>query len=185
MKDLKKQNFKEHFRLPLNIQLFAEPNEGGEGGGEPTPKTYTEEEYKKLKDSFDKSASELAEFKKRERERLTDEEKRVKEQEEKDAEYESMKSKIEDYELKNQLIKDNTFTSEEADSIIKEKADSSKMLGVIVSLINKKVEEAVKTAKADFMKSSDVDGSNGEESYAVRKAKDSKTESKPIQWGSF
>ena len=185
MKDLKK-----HFKLPLNIQLFTEPNEGGnggEGGGtDPKPKTYTEEEYKKLKDSFDKSASELAELKKRERERLTDEEKKLKEQEEKDAEYQSMKSRIEDYELKNQLIKDNTFTSEEADSIIKEKADSSKMLEVIVSLIKNKVEEAVKIAKADFMKSSDVDGSNGgSDSFAAKKAKGSKAENKPIKWGSF
>lgn len=83
---MEKKTLLNHF--PLNIQLFAdnggEPNGGnGEGGGTP-PITYTQEEYDKLKASFDKTSSELAKYKKEAKDKLSEEEKAKKLQEEKD-----------------------------------------------------------------------------------------------------
>ena len=59
---------KEQRLIPLNLQLFAnEGNEGGQGEGS-QEKSYSEAEYLKLKESFDKSASELAKLKKEQQE---------------------------------------------------------------------------------------------------------------------
>lgn len=69
--------------LRLDIQLMAE--DGGEdNGGKETPKTYTEEEYLKLKKAFDDTASELSKAKKSAKEKLTEEEKLAQAQKEKD-----------------------------------------------------------------------------------------------------
>ena len=78
--------------LPLNIQMFAE-NENVENGGasEETPKTYSQEEYDKIiaeRDKFKKSIDNLtkenADFKRKQKEKMSEEEKIAEAQKEKD-----------------------------------------------------------------------------------------------------
>ena len=153
--------------IPLNIQLFAEndPNNdnGGNGGGtdDTPPKTYSEQEYLKLKASFDKASSELAEAKKQAKAKMSEDEKKAQEQDEINKKLADYESKFEDYALKEELMKGNVFTSEEIESIIKEKNDKPTLLKTMVSFFNKKVEDIKKQAVADFMKSSDVGGGAG------------------------
>ncbi len=147
--------------IPLNVQLFAEPNNdnGGNGGGnDPQPKTYSEEEYNKLKASFDKTSSELAEAKKREKAKMSEEEKKTQEQEEVNKKLAEYESKFEDYALKEELLKGNIFTTEEIDKVIKAKNDKPALLKTIMELFNSKVDNIKKEAVADFMKSSNVGG---------------------------
>lgn len=153
--------------IPLNIQLFAEnePNNdnGGNDGGtnDNPPKTYSEQEYLRLKASFDKASSELAEAKKQVKAKMSEDEKKAQEQDEINKKLADYESKFEDYALKDELMKGNVFTSEEIESIIKEKNDKPTLLKTMVSLFNKKIEDIKKQAVADFMKSSDVGGGNG------------------------
>lgn len=144
--------------LPLNIQLFAE-GDGNDGGT--TQKTYSEEEYNKLKASFDKTSSELAEAKKQAKAKMSEDEKKAQEQEEVNKKLAEYESKFEDYALKEELLKGNVFTSEEIENIIKQKADKPTLLKTIMTLFNSKIENIKKEAVAEFMKSSDVGGSNG------------------------
>lgn len=152
-------------KFPFNIQLFAEnePNNdnGGNGGNDNPPKTYSQEEYNKLKASFDKASSEVADLKKQAKAKMSEEEKKAQEQDEINKKLADYESKFEDYALKEELMKGNVFTSEEIESIIKEKNDKPTLLKTMVSLFNKKVEDIKKQAVADFMKSSDVGGGNG------------------------
>lgn len=76
--------------FPLNLQLFADGGEGGNGGGEP-PRTYSQEEYDKLmaevnkyKTANDKLSSENAEHKRKAKEKLSEDEKKAQEQKEKE-----------------------------------------------------------------------------------------------------
>ena len=155
----------------MQIQFFADGGDGGgtdgggtDGGGtdnENPPKTYSEEEYLKLKSSLDKALKEVSEAKKREREKMTDDEKKDEEQKaisQKLAEYES---KFEDYELKEELMKANIFSSEEIDKIVGKKSVTKDMLNEMVKLFNVKIEDAKKEAVQKYMQSSDVNGSGG------------------------
>lgn len=74
----------------LNIQLFADNGDNGNGAGgttggnDPQPETVSKEDFDRLKASFDKTSSELAKMKKEKNDKLSEEEKMKKEQEEKD-----------------------------------------------------------------------------------------------------
>ena len=176
-------------KLPLKIQQFSE-NDGNDNGGDggTPPKTYSEQEYFKLKASFDKASSELAEAKKQAKAKMSEDEKNAQEQEEIKNKLADYESKFEDYALKDELMKGNVFTSEEIESIIKEKNDKPTLLKTMVTLFNKKTEDIKKQAVADFMKSSDVgggDSGSGKESYAIKKAKGNKPEQEQVKWGSF
>lgn len=149
--------------LRMNLQYFADE----EKSGETTPsndetkkvvKTYSEEEYQRLKNSFDKTSSELAEMKKEAKARLSeDEQKKLADQElaEKMAMYED---ELVSYKLKDVLLKDSVFTSNEVETIIKNRKDSSSMLAEVNKIVALKIEEAKKQAVADFMKSSNITG---------------------------
>ena len=149
--------------IPFNLQLFAEGEDGngGNGGGTPQPKTYSEEEYNKLKASFDKTSSELAEAKKQAKAKMSEDEKKAQEQDEINKRLAEYESKFEDYALKEELLKGNIFTNEEIEDVIKQKNDKPALLKKIVELFNSKVENIKKEAVADFMKSSNVGGGNG------------------------
>lgn len=158
-------NFKPYFIKPC-IQFFAEGNEGkedngGNEGGAPTPKTYSEEEYAKLKNSFDKTASELAELKKQLKSKMTEDEKKSEEQKEIDKKLKLYESKMEDYELKDELVAVNVFTNDEIQTIISKKESKKDLIKSIVELVNGKIEEAKKQAVAEFMRSSDGSGGTG------------------------
>ena len=167
-------------QIPFKLQFFGE--------GEPTPepnlnlKTYSHEEaemvstlktapknqykvgdslyidYEKLKASFDKTSSELASLKKQVQQKMTDEEKKAEEDKalrEKVANYESQ---LENLTLEKSLTKNNLFSSEEAQNILKSKDNKSEMLESIMTLVSAKIEQAKKNAIAEFMQSSNVTG---------------------------
>ena len=179
--------------LPLNIQLFADGDgNNGDGGGTP-PKTYSEEEYNKMKAAFDKASSELAEAKKKEKAKMSEEEKKKAENEEKAKEFESMKKELKQMKLSKSLSK--VFTeAEECENIVKAFLDDD--LEKVVELISKsqdnfrkKVEEE---AKSKFSKSAKVPGANsgddgGDSSKiaAIAKKKSAKTESNDDAWDKF
>lgn len=140
-------------QIPFKLQFFGE----GEPTPEPNPnlKTYSHEEYAKLKASFDKASSELASLKKQ---IMTDEEKKAEEDKalrEKVANYESQ---LENLTLEKSLTKNNLFSSEEAQNILKSKDNKSEMLESIMTLVSAKIEQAKKNAIAEFMQSSNVTG---------------------------
>lgn len=140
-------------QIPFKLQFFGE----GELTPEPNPnlKTYSHEEYAKLKASFDKTSSELASLKKQ---IMTDEEKKAEEDKalrEKVANYESQ---LENLTLEKSLTKNNLFSSEEAQNILKSKDNKSEMLESIMTLVSAKIEQAKKNAIAEFMQSSNVTG---------------------------
>lgn len=143
-------------QIPFKLQFFGEV----EPTSEPNPnlKTYSQEEYEKLKASFDKTSSELASLKKQVQQKMTDEEKKAEEDKalrEKVANYESQ---LENLTLEKSLTKNNLFSSEEAQNILKSKDNKSEMLESIMTLVSAKIEQAKKNAIAEFMQSSNVTG---------------------------
>lgn len=155
------EKIKEIKNSKINIQFFAEGDEGGEGNQGNPPKTYSEEDYQKLKSSFDKTSSELAELKKQMKGKLSEDEKKAQEQEEINQKLRDYESKFEDFELKDELMKANIFTSDEVDKIVAKKESKKELLNSVISLVNQKIEEAKKTAVAEFMRSSDTSGGSG------------------------
>ncbi len=163
--------------IPFKLQFFGEPGSDPNPNptNEPSSKTYSADEYNKLKQSFDKVSSEVAALKKQAQEKLTAEEKKALEDkalQDKLAEYESQ---LEDLNLEKALTKNNLLTSEEAQTILKQKGDKAKMLNDIMALFATKVVEAKKNAIAEFMASSKVSGGfptdNAENSEIVEMAK--------------
>lgn len=160
-------------QIPFKLQFFGE----GEPTPEPNPnlKTYSHEEYEKLKASFDKTSSELASLKKQAQQKMTDEEKKAEEDKalrEKLANYESQ---LENLTLEKSLTKNNLFSSEEAQNILKSKDNKSEMLESIMTLVSTKIEQAKKNAIAEFMQSSNVNGGiktpNSEDDEIIEMAK--------------
>lgn len=143
-------------QIPFKLQFFGEGEPTPEPN--PNPKTYSHEEYEKLKASFDKTSSELASLKKQAQQKMTDEEKKAEEDKalrEKLANYESQ---LENLTLEKSLTKNNLFSSEEAQNILKSKDNKSEMLESIMTLVSAKIEQAKKNAIAEFMQSSNVNG---------------------------
>lgn len=164
---------KEQKLRTFNIQFFAEGGEGGTDGGS-QEKTYSEKEYNKLKEDydklktqFDKTSSDVAELKKKAKEKLTDDEKKAQENAEKEKQLADMQSQIEDYQLKDELVKGNVFTSEEIEKIITNKNDKKELLKSVITLVQTKIEEAKKQAIADFMRTSNGSGSNSANSGVI------------------
>lgn len=88
-------------KFKFNLQLFAE--DGGEPNQEPPKQKYSDEEYEKLKASFDKSASELADLKKQLKTKMTDEEKKAEEEKARQVEFEKMQKELSTMKVKTKL----------------------------------------------------------------------------------
>lgn len=149
----------------INIQLLAEDPQGAE-----TPTTNTqstidyESEYKKVlaeRDSFkaefekqkglkDNYAKENAEYKRKELEKMTDDEKKAKELQDLIESKNKMEAEIKLMKLEKDLLA-NGFTSEESEKLIKANISISDMK-VLTDIIKEKVETAVKSAKAEGVK---------------------------------
>ena len=186
--------------LPLNIQLFADGEGEGEGG---TPKTYSEEEYKKIQEdyakmkaSFDKASSELAEEKKRNKAKMSEDEKRKADDEEKQKQFDEMSKKLKRFELKASLSK--SFADTEIDDIVEAiiENDSNKLAELISKSHEEYKKKVTEEAKKTFSKSSKVPGGNGEgqddedektkliEDLAKSQSKD-KTNSNNSAWSNY
>ena len=155
----------------LDIQLFAEPspNPNGNGngdGGNPNPdntpkQKYSDEEYLKLKASFDKTSSEIAELKKQLKGKQTDDEKKAQEEAEKQQEMDNLKKEVATYKIKNSL--QESFEKDEVEKITKAIIDGDiDSLVKNLNEIRKAYKEKIyKEAKEEFSKSSKIPGGNG------------------------
>ena len=140
----------------MNIQLFGEDPQGATTP-EPTPQNPPRdfekelsdlraelEKQKNLKDAY---AKENAGYKKKELEKMSDDEKRAKEYQDLMTSAEQMKAELEAMKLEKEFFA-NGFTAEETTKLIKEKSSPS----AIAELIKNKVELAVKSAMAEKIK---------------------------------
>lgn len=141
------------FKFPLNIQLFADDGEnGGQGATDTT--TYSKEEYERLKASFDKTSSELANLKKEARAKLSEEEKRQKEQEEKDTRLKELEIKVLTSDMTNELMSSGLEKSSISNIVeAYKKGDMVEMAKVISTEISKQIEIVKKQAEENFQKS--------------------------------
>lgn len=145
----------------INIQLFAEPEGTTIPQTDTTPSIDYESEYKKMlaeRDAFkaeaekqkglkDKYASENAGYKKKELEKMTDDEKRAKEYQDLVESKNKMEEEIRMMRLERDLLS-NGFSAEESEKLIK----SNFSVTEIANIVKTRVEDAVKSAKAEAIK---------------------------------
>lgn len=155
----------------LDIQLFAEPNPNGNGDGDgdngksgqdDAPKQkYSDEEYLKLKASFDKTSSEIAELKKQLKGKQTDDEKKAQEEAEKQQEMDNLKKEVTTYKIKNSL--QESFEKDEVEKITQAIIDGDiDSLVKNLNEIRKAYKEKIyKDAKEEFSKSAKIPGGTG------------------------
>lgn len=198
MKDLEKER-KEYLtkKLPLklNIQMFAEDGDdgkGGDNGNPPQPKTYSEEEYLKMKTAFDKASSELAEAKKKEKAKMTEEEKKKAELEEKDKKFSDMEKELTMLKMEKTLSKtfDEKYTKEVSEAIVT--SDTEKLVDLIFKSQEEFKKRVMEEAKAEFSKKGKIPGANdsgsdGESSKIAElaKKKSAKVENKDNAWDKY
>ena len=148
----------------FNLQLFADDGQGAktpnDNGTTPPSIDYEKEynkllaerdsikadvdKYKKLKDQY---ASENAEYKKKEIEKMSDEEKRQKEYQDLVESANKMKAELETMKLEKEFMAEG-FTSEETSKLIKSNFNAK----TLAEIVKSKVEEAVKSAQAEWVK---------------------------------
>lgn len=152
--------------LRLDIQMFAEPNPSGDeggNGGTPDPKTpkYSDEDYDKLKASFDKTSSELADLKKQLKSKMSDEEKKAEEDKLKNEELENTKKELATLKIKSELA--DTFEKEEVEKITT--AISNGNMDDLVKTLKEcrtaYKEKVYLQAKEEFSRSAQLPGGNG------------------------
>lgn len=149
----------------FNLQFFADDGQGGtQPNGDGTNPIDYESEYKKMlaeRDSYkaeaekqkglkDKYASENADYKKRELDKMTDDEKKAKEYQELIEAKNKMEAEIRTMKLEKELLS-NGFNGEECEKLIKANI-SIDDISVLTSIIKEKVDVAVKSAKAEGIK---------------------------------
>ena len=159
-------------RIPLNIQLFAEPNDGGNGGdGGDGAKTYTQEEMDKLiaeRDNFkranDNLSKENAEYKRKSKEQLSEEEKRAAAQKEKDELLASTQKELLAIKLSNEFLTAG-FSEESSQKLVKAYSESENSIDFFKALsteVKALVENVRKEEKANFMQQAKLpNGGNG------------------------
>lgn len=132
----------------INLQLFAdEPTP--EPTPAPQPETVSKEEYAKIKAQFDKVASELAESKRKEKERMTADEKKQAELLEKEERYKAIERENTLIKLKAKVSKsvdDDTIATQVAElmadgKIIEAIEKQNEYIATMKTNIEKKVKE--------------------------------------------
>lgn len=147
----------------MNIQLFGEDSSDATTSNTTGTQTQIdyESEYKKMlaeRDSYkaeaekqkglkDKYASENADYKKKELDKMTDDEKKAKELQDLIDSKNKMEAEIKQMKLEKDLLA-NGFTAEESAKLI----NSNFSVKDIAEIIKEKVELAVKSAKAEMIK---------------------------------
>lgn len=145
----------------INIQLFAEPEGTEIPQTDTTPSIDYESEYKKMlaeRDAFkaeaekqkglkDKYASENAGYKKKELEKMTDDEKRAKEYQDLVESNNKMAERLKAMELEREFLGEG-FSVEEFGELSKNNFSAKS----IATLLKAKIDVAVKSAKAEAIK---------------------------------
>lgn len=171
-------------KFRFNLQFFADEGEPKEN--EPKTETHTEEDYLKLKKSFDTTASELATLKKQLKEQNKTEEKKSQEQKDLIERMKAYEQEIENNKIEKELLKGG-FSSEEVEQIIKEKG-GEKFYSTLVKIFKTKLENEKKNWEQEIInrtKTPSGKSDGGNESFAARKAKQQATKETPVKWGNF
>lgn len=166
--------------IKFNLQFFGE-------GGEPQPKTYSEEEYNKLKARVDEMSKNEKSLKQQLSEKMTEDEKKQDEANQLQQKLQQYESQLENITIEKELLKGG-FSNEEIEKILKEKGNNLSLATTISTIFKEKLEKAKKDWETDLInKTKGVEGGSegNEESYAVKKAKNIKKEEPQIKWGSF
>ena len=146
----------------FNLQFFADDGQGGtQPNGDGANSIDYESEYKKIlaeRDSYkaeaekqkglkDKYASENADYKKKELDKMTDDEKKAKEYQELIEAKNKMEAEIHAMKLEKELLSEG-FTVEESEKLI----TTNFAVKTIAEIVKSKVDLAVKSAKAESIK---------------------------------
>lgn len=144
------------YRLPLNIQLFADETSNNET--EETKETYTKEEYEDLKRQFekakadkDKASKEAGDYRKQLRDKQTDEEKLEAERQQRETQFAQAVAENRKYKLTDALAKDNNFTHAEATKIADILAKEDASFDDIASVLNEIVKTKLEGQKSSLM----------------------------------
>lgn len=146
--------------LPLNIQMFAESEDvvDNGGGSEDTPKTYSQEEYDKIiaeRDKFKKSIDNLtkenADFKRKQKERMSEEEKLAEAQKEKDRVLQETQKELIGLKLSKEFMVAG-FSEETTSSLVESfnNNDSVEFIKTLSKEIKNLVENARKQEQESF-----------------------------------
>lgn len=152
---MKKRNL-----LPLNIQMFAENEDVVDNGGasEETPKTYSQEEYDKIiaeRDKFKKSIDNLtkenADFKRKQKEKMSEEEKIAEAQKEKDRVLQETQKELLGLKLSKEFMVAG-FSEETTSSLVESfnNNDSVEFIKTLSKEIKNLVENARKQEQESF-----------------------------------
>lgn len=143
------KKFNNGWKLPLNIQLFADD---GNVEGNNTPKTYTQEDMDRLiaerdkyKNANDNLSKENAEYKRKQKERMSQEEQEQEAQRIRDQEYEEMKRELNSSKMTKELS--NCGLEEKDIEKIVGSLNDNDLIGsckIISSIINAQIEKTKK-----------------------------------------
>lgn len=155
MKELKKL-------FPLDLQLFAEDGGNDGGNGSETPKKYTQEEFDKLvaerdkyKKANDNLSKENADYKRKAKDKLTEDERIAEEQKAKEEELANTRKELLTIKMSKELM--SSGFDEKAINEILEKfngEDSVEFARTLSKHINNLVENVRKEEKTKFQQSS-------------------------------
>lgn len=148
--------------MPLNIQLFAE-GENGQGEVE-TPKTYSQEdidkinaELEKFKKANDNLSKENADYKRKAKDKLSEEEKKLQEQKEKDKQLADAQKELLSIKMSKEFMVagfDEKTTNEIIESF--NKGDSVEFSKTLANCIKNLVDNVRKEEKENFQKGAKV-----------------------------
>ena len=147
--------------MPLNIQLFAEGGEDGQGGEPDTPKTYTQEEVdrlnaeiEKIKKANDNLSKENAEHKRKAKEKLSEEEKIAQAQREKEEALAAAQTELLQIKLSKEFLVAG-FDEETVNTLVKSftQEDGVQFAKTITNCIKKLVENVRKEEQVKFQQS--------------------------------
>lgn len=139
--------------IPLNIQLFAENTDNNDGDNENTPKTYSQEEFDKiiserdkLKNANDNLSKENAEYKRKSKEKMSQEEKDKLAQEEKDKILQETQKELLSMKLSKEFVTAG-FDDETCNELIKSFNDDDNVS--FVKLLSQKIKTLVDNARKE------------------------------------
>lgn len=144
-------------KLPLNIQMFADPTDDGQGGQDGDGDVDYKAEYERMKADLekakaekDKASKEASDFKKQLRAKESDEEAKARQEEEKKQEYENMIAENKRMRLERDLSKGNVFTSEEIEKLCEARITEDN--GEFAKTLNELIKLKLETQKNELLK---------------------------------
>lgn len=114
------------------------------------------ENYTKKSEAFDRVSSEVADYKRQQKENMTKEQQEAEEKKETLAKVQDLEAQIANYRLEKDILA-NGFTAEECDKLMK----GNMSIGVFAEILKARLEENTKSVKASLIKGSTPDAPIG------------------------